>query len=155
MTKLTPAQEGLLRACIATEDGAADTTDIAKPTIWSLIKRGYIVPTDSADRVTITEAGRAAITEIDAEAATAAPQAAGGAPGAAMPAKTPKGKLGLLVGLLRQEEGATVEAMMAATGWQAHSVRGAIAGSIKKTLGHTVSSTKAEGGRVYRIVEGV
>jgi hypothetical protein len=44
--------------------------------------------------------------------------------------------------------------MMAATGWQAHSVRGAIAGAIKKKLKLDVASEKAEGGRVYRIVEG-
>jgi DNA-binding MarR family transcriptional regulator len=143
MTKLTPAQAHVLRACLAADDGVADTTDIAKPTLWSLIKRGCISPTDSADRVTITDAGRAAIAEIDAEAAVDAPA----------PAKAPKGKLGILVGLLRQDDGATVEAMMAATGWQAHSVRGAIAGAIKKALGHTVTSTKTEGGRVYRIVE--
>ena len=145
MTKLTPAQAMLLRGCLAADDGAADTTDIAKPTLWSLIKRGCIAPTDSSDRVTITDAGRAAIAEMDAETAVEAPA----------PAKTPKGKLGLLVGLLRQDEGTTVEAMMAATGWQAHSVRGAIAGAIKKVLGHTVTSTKTEGGRVYRIVAGV
>lgn len=154
MTKLTPAQASLLHACLAADDGAADTTDIAKPTIWSLIKRGCIAPTDSADRVTITDAGRAAITEMDAEDAGAPLEAATGAPDAPAPLRTPKGKLGLLVGLLRQEEGATVEAMMAATGWQAHSVRGAIAGAIKKALGHTVTSTKTEGGRVYRIAEG-
>ena len=153
MNKLTTAQASLLRTCIAADDGAADTTDIAKPTIWSLIKRGCIAPTQSGDRVTITDAGRAAIAEMDAEAATAGSGAAPRARDAPASAKPPKGKLGLLVGLLRQEDGATVEAMMAATGWQAHSVRGAIAGAIKKALGHTVSSTKAEGGRVYRIVE--
>lgn len=66
----------------------------------------------------------------------------------------PKGKLGALVALLLRPEGATLEAMQAATGWQAHSVRGAIAGSIKKKLGFDVASEKAEGGRVYRIMKG-
>ena len=41
---------------------------------------------------------------------------------------------------------------MAATGWQAHSVRGAISGSIKKALGLEVLSEKTDAGRVYRIV---
>jgi hypothetical protein len=50
--------------------------------------------------------------------------------------RLPKGKIGALVGLLRQEGGTTVEAMMAATGWQAHSVRGALSGVLKKGLGH-------------------
>jgi hypothetical protein len=62
-----------------------------------------------------------------------------------------KGKIGELVGLLRRDEGATIATMMAATGWQAHSVRGAIAGAIKKKLGLTVLSEKANGERRYRI----
>ena len=41
---------------------------------------------------------------------------------------------------------------MAATGWQAHSVRGAISGAIKKKLGLTVSSELVEGTRTYRVV---
>ena len=40
---------------------------------------------------------------------------------------------------------------MQATAWQAHSVRGAISGSIKKKLGHAVSSAKSGNTRVYRI----
>ena len=43
--------------------------------------------------------------------------------------------------------------MMAATGWQAHSVRGAISGAIKKTLGFNVVSEKTEAGRTYHIVQ--
>lgn len=66
---------------------------------------------------------------------------------------TPKGKVALLVELLRRPEGATVPAMMAATGWQAHSVRGAIAGAIKKKLRHAVTSERMESGRLYRIQE--
>jgi hypothetical protein len=65
----------------------------------------------------------------------------------------PKGKLGVLVNLLSRPEGATLVDMQAATGWQAHSVRGAIAGAIKKKLGHAVASEKQAEGRVYRIVE--
>jgi hypothetical protein len=66
----------------------------------------------------------------------------------------PRGKIGLLVSLLRQTEGATIDAMMSATGWQAHSVRGAVSGSVKKSLGLNVRSEKTEAGRVYRIVSG-
>jgi hypothetical protein len=67
----------------------------------------------------------------------------------------PKGKIGALIDLLRQPTGATVEAMMAATGWQAHSVRGALSGAIKKKLGLVVSSEKTDGGRIYRIAAAV
>ena len=65
-----------------------------------------------------------------------------------------RGKIGLLVSLLRQSDGATIDAMMNATGWQAHSVRGAISGSVKKTLGLNVLSEKTDAGRVYRIIAG-
>ena len=66
----------------------------------------------------------------------------------------PKGKLGALIGLLRRPDGAQIEELVAATGWQAHSVRGAISGSLKKKLGLIVTSTKTEAGRVYRVAEG-
>ncbi len=70
------------------------------------------------------------------------------------PASGPKGKLGLVVGLLLRPEGATIEALSEATGWQLHSVRGAISGALKKKLGLTVTSEKTEAGRVYRIQKG-
>lgn len=50
-------------------------------------------------------------------------------------------------------EGATSIQMMEATGWQAHSVRGAVAGQIRKTLGLPVVTEKTDAGTVYRIVE--
>ena len=65
---------------------------------------------------------------------------------------SPKGKLGALTKLLRASQGATLEAMMSATGWQAHSVRGALSGSLKKKLGLAIVSEKTASGRVYRIV---
>lgn len=60
-------------------------------------------------------------------------------------------KIDHVVSLLRREEGATTKALMEATGWQAHSVRGIIAGAIKKKLGLAVNSEAGEGGRTYRI----
>ena len=41
--------------------------------------------------------------------------------------------------------------MVKATGWQTHSVRGVISGVLKKRLGLTITSTKEERGRVYRV----
>jgi len=69
----------------------------------------------------------------------------------ALAAKTPTGKIATLVALMCRPEGAEIEEMMAATGWQAHSVRGAISGSVKKALGLTVTSVKEVDVRVYRI----
>jgi hypothetical protein len=61
-------------------------------------------------------------------------------------------KQALLIELLKRESGATIDEIIEATGWQAHSIRGAISGALKKKLGLTVSSEKVEGrGRVYRV----
>jgi hypothetical protein len=55
--------------------------------------------------------------------------------------------------LLRSSKGATIAAMMEATGWQAHSVRGFLSGTVKKKLGLNVESdTGKDGIRRYRMV---
>ena len=66
-------------------------------------------------------------------------------------AREPRGKIGTLITLLRREEGADIETMMEATGWQPHSVRGALSGAIKKERGLAVVSEKIDGARRYRI----
>ena len=64
----------------------------------------------------------------------------------------PGTKQALLVDLLQRKGGATIAEVVKATGWQPHSVRGAISGALKKKLGLAVASDKVEGrGRVYRI----
>ncbi len=63
-------------------------------------------------------------------------------------------KQAVLINLLRRKNGATIDEAVAAMGWQRHSVRGAISGSLRKKLGLTVTSSNVEGrGRVYRIAE--
>ena len=57
-----------------------------------------------------------------------------------------------LIALLQASDGVSIAEITSVTGWQAHSVRGAISGQLKKKLGLTVTSEKVEGrGRVYRI----
>ncbi len=64
----------------------------------------------------------------------------------------PGTKQAMLIDLLKRRNGATIAELVAATGWQPHSVRGAISGSLKKKLGLAVTSEKVESrGRVYRI----
>ena len=151
MTKITDAQRALLQAAIDNPDATLDAAraKIAK----ALIKAGLAISVPLAEggsRLMVTEAGRAALgLEPAAQPSRDEPP-----PPAATAAVTPKGKLGVMAQLLRRPEGATVEAMSAATGWQHHSVRGAMAGALKKKLGLSIATEKTEGGRVYRIVAG-
>ena len=74
-----------------------------------------------------------------------------GAKGAVKRAGTKQEKL---IGMLRRKEGATVGEVVKALDWLPHTVRGAIAGALKKKLGLNISSEKIEGrGRVYRIID--
>jgi hypothetical protein len=76
-------------------------------------------------------------------------------PETSAPAARQGTKQALLIGLLKRKTGASIEEIVTATGWQAHSVRGAISGTLKKKLGLAVDSKAVEArGRVYRIVAG-
>jgi hypothetical protein len=60
-------------------------------------------------------------------------------------------KIATVIAMLSRKEGTTIEQLVKATGWQAHSVRGALSGAIKKKLGMDVVSAKTDGTRSYRI----
>ena len=53
--------------------------------------------------------------------------------------------------MLRMPAGTTIDAVMKATGWQQHSVRGFFAGVVQKKLGLKLNSEKVDGNRIYRI----
>lgn len=61
-------------------------------------------------------------------------------------------KQGNVLALL--EHGTTIEAVMRATGWQQHSVRGFFAGVVRKKLGLNLTSKQTAGGRIYRVNAG-
>jgi hypothetical protein len=56
-----------------------------------------------------------------------------------------------VIAMLQRPEGATVDEVASATGWQRHTVRGLFSGTLKKKLGITLASAHEERGRVYRI----
>ena len=63
-------------------------------------------------------------------------------------------KQAAVIKLLSRPDGATIPAIMKATGWQQHSVRGSFAGVVHKRLELALESEKTDGDRVYRIVAG-
>jgi hypothetical protein len=105
-----------------------------------------------------TDAGLAAI-GIEPERTRAAPADEPTADTTTETESAPKARLpregtkqATLIAMLRAPDGATIEEITAATGWQSHTVRGAMSGALKKRFGLMVKSEKVEGrGRVYRI----
>ena len=67
--------------------------------------------------------------------------------------ETRPSKQDAVIAMLRRPEGATVDEVASATGWQRHTVRGVFSGTLKKKLGLVLASAKEERGRVYRIAE--
>ena len=111
--------------------------------------------TDDGRLVTlvITDAGLAAI-GIQPEAPEApTSEAPAPQPATAKERKPREGtKQSQMIDLLRRPKGATLAEIVEATGWQQHTIRGAIAGALKKKLGLTITSEKDESrGRVYNI----
>jgi hypothetical protein len=63
-----------------------------------------------------------------------------------------RSKTARILELLKHDGGASVKELMKATGWQAHSVRGFLSGTVRKKMGLTVASAKAaDGGRSYSV----
>jgi hypothetical protein len=116
--------------------------DAALNTFWRNDEEGRAV------LLRITDAGLAAIgVESPDLEPTDAPTDVTAAPRA--PRTRDGTKQAALIAMLRK--GATIDEMVAATGWQSHTVRGAMAGALKKRLGLTITSEREERGRVYRI----
>lgn len=59
-----------------------------------------------------------------------------------------------VIAMLQSPDGTSIEAMMQQTGWQQHSVRGFLAGVVRKKLKLKLQSTKTDHGRIYRIGDG-
>lgn len=70
------------------------------------------------------------------------------------PAPAPaQSKTAACLNLLRQPRGASLQELMTATGWQAHSVRGFLSGTVRKKMGHQLTSTEGDDSiRRWRII---
>jgi Protein of unknown function (DUF3489) len=95
---------------------------------------------------------RSAASSAAAVAATKPPQQATVDPKAKN--TQPGSKQSRVIAMLQSPAGATITAMMQATGWQQHSVRGFLAGVVRKRLKLRLESRKVDGTRVYRVAAG-
>ena len=126
----------------------------------SLLKRGLIAEIPAADPDTVwrhDEAGPLTLRATPlaysalglgtAEAAAPAVQ-----PDLTFPIQRNGTKQAQLIAMLRADGGATIDEIAAALDWRSHTIRGALAGALKKKLGLTITSQKVDGrGRAYRI----
>jgi hypothetical protein len=157
LRKLTPTQALLLRTATRRADGRVIPPGNLRGSarvqvLTALMQRGWIEPAD--DGHALTEVGYAVVgrkrpappediqkldTPDDLELLEGIPV-------------RPGTKLAALVVALRRPQGGTNLQLMLATGWQPHSVRGAISGLLRKRLGLKVVLTRnAAGERVYRL----
>ena len=158
LPKLSPAQNLLLRTAARRADGRVIPPSTMRggariKVLTALLQRGWIGPVD--DGHVLTDAGYAAIgqqrpvskddvqpvdTIGDLQRLKGIPVRHGT-------------KLAALVIALRRPQGATSLQLMLATGWQPHTVRGAISGMLRKKLGlNVVLAHNDTGERVYRVI---
>lgn len=144
----------------------------AKMTVGKMIERGWLQEVDANLRkgepiwretgdghgttLVVTDAGLLAIgiepVVVKTVVAIRKHAAEDLAPAPKLPVIREGTKQATLIAMLRAPNGATIEEIMAATGWLAHTARGAMSGALKKKLGLEVSSEKDEArGRVYRL----
>ena len=166
MTQLSDTQAVILSTACAREGGlvlpltTSLTGGAVNTVLGSLIKKGLIEPTAAEGGAPIWQEGEDG-TPLTLRATHAAYAALGiktDTP-VEVPPPTPRRrregtKQDALISMLKRPEGASIDDICSEFAWQPHTVRGAIAGGLKKKLGLDVISEKVEGrGRVYRLDE--
>ncbi len=171
--KLTATQTTILKAAAARPDGNIEPLPsnlrggAKTAVIEGLLARDLITKFQHPDHVAyyLTDAAYAAVgrkrkvpapvapdPEIEAAVSAAEAHWAQEKQTAAKPRIRENSKQATVIQMLQRPDGTTVEQVMDATGWLAHTVRGTFAGALKKKLGVNVVSAKDAGGeRVYRI----
>jgi hypothetical protein len=176
MPKLTDTQTIVLSAAAQRPDNIALPLPkglagaAAKMSVTKMIERGWLQEVDANLRrgeplwretgdghgttLVVTDAGLLAIGIEPVVAKTEVAVRKRDAEAPAPNAPTPRSgtKQAMLISLLQDPDGATMDEILAATGWLAHTARGAMSGALGKKLGLLVTSAKEQGrGRVYRI----
>ena len=169
-TQLTPAQHAILAYALEHTNGKIDwfpdniKGGARKKVLDGLFNRALIT-TDGTHWFVAAEgydamgcarpAPAPLVVDPEIEAAVTAVEATwakGTTTEQAKPRTRENSKQAAVLRMLQRPEGATVQQIVDATGWQAHTVRGTFAGAFKKKLGLTITSDKAQGGeRIYRI----
>lgn len=158
LPKLSPAQNLLLRTAARRADGHVTPPETLRgggraKVLTTLLQRGWIEPADGGH--VLTDAGYEAIgqqrptppDDVQPMDTISDLQLLEGVP------VRPGTKLAALLMTLRRPQGATGLQLMLATGWQPHTVRGAISGMLRKKLGlNVVLAHNDSGERVYRVV---
>ncbi len=164
MTQLSDTQAVILSAACAREGGlvlpltTSLTGGAISTVLSSLLKKGLIEPTVAEGGAPIWQEGEDG-TPLTLRATPAAYAALGietdmpvEAQSTANRRRRDGSKQEMLISMLKRPEGASIDEICDGFGWQPHTVRGAIAGALKKKLGLDVISEKVEGrGRVYRL----
>ena len=180
MTKLTETQTTILTAGAQRPDNIAMPLPkglagaAAKMAVTKMTERGWLQEVDANLRrgeplwretgdghgttLVVTDAGLLAIgvEPVMAKRIAADYKDAGDTTQTKQPIQRAGTKQAMLIALLQAPDGATMDTIMATTGWQAHTVRGAMSGALGKKLGLIVTSAKeGDGARVYRIRPGL
>ncbi len=167
-SKLTDTQIAVLKAAAGRSNGNIEPMSTTlrggarTKVIEGLLNRGLIVDTDGHHL--LTDAGYATIgkhrpvpkgvQKMDAPDALTKREATHALQKleSTSPTIRPDTKLAAIIDAMRHPGGATIAQMIAGTGWQAHTIRGAISGMVRKRLGyHVVYEKGADGQRAYRI----
>ena len=166
--KLTDTQTAVLNAAAGRPDGNIEPLPAnlrggaRAKVIEGLLARGFVAEADG--RHLLTDAGYAAVgkrrpipkgvQKMDAPDALTKREVTHASQKLEATSRTirPGTKLATIIDAMRHPSGATITQMMAGTGWQAHTVRGAISGMVRKRLGYEVVTEKGTDGlRAYRI----
>lgn len=122
-------------------------SDQRDATVRALLKRGLLMAGPTARKSALWRTGATGepltLTVTDVGVAALEPAASKPTPIAVSKNAGTKGET--ILALLHTKGGTTIAALMSATGWQAHSIRGYLSGTVAKRLGHTVRSVKADG----------